>query len=71
MAIQTRAKRKAKTRRLTLKEKFENLSLFDEYRIRFLEGLPIKRIEAKVLKKLQADSRVTTKRKTKRRKFSS
>jgi len=58
-------------KRVTLKEKFRNLSLFDEYRVRFLEGLPIKRIEARVLKQLQDDGIIKAKRKTKRRRLSS
>lgn len=42
-----------KNRKITLREKFKNLSLFDEYRVRVLEGLPTTRIERKILKRLQ------------------
>ena len=45
--------RKAKTR----KGKFKNISLEDEYRVRFLEGLPTKRIERRLLKRLQGKSK--------------
>ena len=43
--------------RIALKEKFKNLSLEDEYRVRFLEGLPTKRIEKKILKHLRGKAK--------------
>jgi hypothetical protein len=41
----------------TRKEKLKNLSLMDEYRVRFLEGLPTKRIERRLLKRLRAKAK--------------
>jgi len=40
----------------TGREKFKNLSLEDEYRVRFLEGLPTKRIERRLLRRLRDKS---------------
>ena len=41
----------------TRKEKFKNLSLMDEYRVRFLEGLPTKRSERRRLRRLQGKAK--------------
>jgi len=38
---------------ITLRGKFKKLSLEDEYRVRFLEGLPTKRIEKRILRRLR------------------
>jgi hypothetical protein len=40
----------------TRKEKFKKLSLEDEYRVRFLKGLPTKRIERRLLRRLRDKS---------------